>query len=329
MRWSIAMAMIRYGHGFPDILLQGAEPDKIDEFIASKQFDNFDANRYWVHNERQTLEFKGNAQAALNPQNYYSSLLESISCGSGIPEPVLRGAQAGALTGSEVNERAYFKMVSDVQTSFEPIVRELIDKIIMFNMKVDADNIPSYEVVWHPGFELTEVEKANVAETMSRAAVNCTKFMTIDEVRQRFFNMEELPGGEGKVVLGLKAPEPQQVNPFKFDAATDAEAANKMQSSQETLGENLKKIVKNCQENKIKPEDAVISAEMVITEHIGRMKNLVRLQLEAKANKPIADLPPEIDRTFAGMQARYMDSFKRILQDAMNLQAKPSEVAAS
>jgi hypothetical protein len=164
MRWGIYMTMIRYGSGFPDVTLMGPEADQaaIDAFIASGQFDNLSGMKCFVHNKQQKLEFKGFASASINPMNYYQIALETLSMGSGVPEPVLKGSQAGAITGSEVNERAYFKVISDEQTDFEQVIRELVDSILLYLGEGSEDEPLSYKIVWKPSYEPTAKEKAEL-----------------------------------------------------------------------------------------------------------------------------------------------------------------------
>jgi hypothetical protein len=83
--------------------------------------------------------------------------LENISAGTGIPLAILRGVQAGALTGSEVNEREYFKVISSIQGRLEPFMRQLIDWIMPQSGVV---KVQEYELEWAGGFQPSEKESA-------------------------------------------------------------------------------------------------------------------------------------------------------------------------
>jgi hypothetical protein len=249
MRWGIYMTMIRYGSGFPDVTLKGPEADQkaIDAFIASGQFDNLNGMKYFVHNEQQSLEFKGFASSSINPMNYYQIALETLSMGSGVPEPVLKVSQAGAITGSEINERAYFKLISDEQTAFEPILRGLIDKILVYLGKSTVEAPLSYKIVWKPSYEPTQKEKAELDFLNAQTAEKELLCKTVDEVRKDRFKLPALPGKAGAVVIGLAKPaqpQGQGVNPFNPDgtpktpqqiadeqAALDAKQTGQPQSS--------------------------------------------------------------------------------------------------
>jgi hypothetical protein len=123
----MGQTMFRYGSGFPDVEITGANKKQLDSLEASQQFKSLQARTYFLHDEKTKFDFKGLAGKSLNPEPYYVPVMENISCGSGVPLAILRGAQAGQLAGSEVNEREYFKLVSDAQSRYEPGIRTLID----------------------------------------------------------------------------------------------------------------------------------------------------------------------------------------------------------
>jgi hypothetical protein len=313
IRWNVALAMIRYGSGFPDITLEDATGAQIDAFIASGQFDNMNAKKYFVHNQTKKLEFKGVGAQAFNPSNYLQPSLESMSGGTGIPEPVFRGAQAGALTGSEVNERAYFKMISDVQTSQEPLLRDLINRIAA--LEYGEDRIPDYEIVWNPGFEADERTKAEIELLKSQTAEKMLAYMTPDEVRSKLYQLDALPNSEGKMLKKIQ----QQQNPL--DQPAPYQEKNLMDQApsevEKDLAVSLKKIVGECVSGRMPPEDGILGAKLVIEEYVQRMKQVTLLNVRSLAGKPISQLSPERERQYVMMAAEYLDSFKRILKDAM------------
>jgi hypothetical protein len=117
----------------------------------------------------------------------------------------LRGAQAGALTGSEVNEREYFGYISDQQTLYEPTVWELIDRLMDTGQ---ISKVEDYRVVWQSGLELSEKDEAAVELQLAQVRNLKTGWMTIDEVRAEE-GLGALPNGAGAVVLGVKKAEQQ------------------------------------------------------------------------------------------------------------------------
>lgn len=309
VRWGAGLTMIRYGSGFPDVTLEGASLGKIQDFIDSGQFENLNAMKYFVHNEKQSLEFKGVAGHELDPGKYQKIVLESLSTGSFIPEPMLRGAQAGALEGSEVNERQYFKFISDLQSKFDPYLRQLIDKILIGCFEQDPGKMPAYTVVWNPAFELTDEAKTDILLKKAQVLQVRASWLTVNELRKEE-GLGGIPGGD--VCLGLVRASNSRINPPGLDIAVDADISN----SEKQMFGLLEALLKSAKEGKINRTDALTSAEMLIEEHLNRMRNLVKLQLESKLGKPLSKLSPENERKFITMKKRYLDDFQRILADS-------------
>jgi hypothetical protein len=152
--------------------------------------------------------------------------MENISAGSGVPMAILRGAQAGELAGSEVNEREYFKLISDAQSRYEPGIRALIDALIACGQV--KTSVKDYRIVWLGGFELSEKDKAVVELNLAQAREKKQGWMTIDEIRAEQ-GLQQLPNGEGKVVLGVKRAEQQPFSqsPNVMEEKTSEENRNK------------------------------------------------------------------------------------------------------
>lgn len=109
---------------------------------------------------------------------------------------ILRGAQAGQLAGSEVNEREYFKLISDCQSRYEPYIMNLIDRLIETKQVPDKH----YRINWLGGFEINPRDQAAAELDKARSLTLKTNWMTINEIRQ-MEGLERLPGAD--VVLGL------------------------------------------------------------------------------------------------------------------------------
>jgi phage-related protein (TIGR01555 family) len=204
-RWGLGQTLFRYGSGFPDITVKNATKKIIDDLEASQQFKNLQTRTYFLHGDDKTLDFKGLAGKALNPEPYVKPVVESLSCGSRIPEAILRGAQAGALTGSEVNEREYFSFISSLQALYEPYIWDLIDRLMETGQIREVND---YRIVWQSGLELSEKDKAAVELQLAQARNLKTSWMTVDEIRAEE-GKDALPDGSGNVVLGLKKAESQ------------------------------------------------------------------------------------------------------------------------
>jgi len=183
IRWGMGQTMYRYGSGFPDITFTGAEKSDIEDFINSGAFAGLSARTYFVHSENQEIEFKGLQGRSLDPMNYYLPIMENISAGTGIPLAILRGVQAGALTGSEVNQQEYYGLISDEQSAYEPGMRQLINIVRGFGEQANPE--PSqFEFNWQGGFELDEKKKAEIEQLTTQTLLAKGQFMTRNELRK-------------------------------------------------------------------------------------------------------------------------------------------------
>jgi len=204
-RWSLGQTLFRIASGFLDIILHGATKKQIEDFILQNELANLNTKTFLVHGDDKTAQFIGPAGKALNPEPYVKPVIESLSCGSRIPEAILRGAQAGALTGSEVNEREYFGFISSLQALYEPYIWDLIDRLMKTGQ---IRKVNDYRIVWLSGLELSEKDKAAVELQLAQARDLKTGWMTVDEIRAEQ-KLGPLPNGAGQVVLGVKKAEQQ------------------------------------------------------------------------------------------------------------------------
>lgn len=210
-RWSMGQTLFRYGPGFPDIEFTERENADVEKFIQSGRFANLSARTFFAHTDKEKLEFKGAAGAALNPEPYYLPVIQSISIGTAIPVAILRGVQAGALTGSDVNLKEYFKLISDEQSAYEPGIKKLIEILYHNNVKTGestgkaTDEEPEeleFKIEWFSGFELTEREKAEIELIKAQTLRIRGAWRKINELRKEEDPDDEGIGPEGDKLLG-------------------------------------------------------------------------------------------------------------------------------
>jgi hypothetical protein len=207
IRWGAAQWMYRTGGGFPVIKFPlGTTIEQLEEWVDSSAFSNLMSRTYIGITGDMDFDFKGAAGSVLDPQPFFHTNLEQISAGSGIPEPMLRGAQAGALTGSEVNQQQYYKVISGIQACLESAIRWVIDRLVEAGqvsllqqpiqykisdkmrkwLKLDAVPRPEplkYVVTWVSAFELSELDEKRASLLEEQANEVRLKYMTKDEVR--------------------------------------------------------------------------------------------------------------------------------------------------
>lgn len=229
IRWGASQWMYRTGGGFPVIKFPpGTTKEKLEEWIDSDAFTNLMARTYIGITGDMDFKFEGAQGRALDPTPFFQTNREQISEGSSVPEPVLRGAQAGAVTGSEINQRQYYKVIARIQTSLEDTVRWIIDHLAEAGqieglsktadaslsvkvkrwLKKDVKPLPqhfNYDVEWVSAFELTELDEANAELLKERANEVRLRYMTVDEVR-KMNQLQELPNGKGATLVKQPSP---------------------------------------------------------------------------------------------------------------------------
>jgi len=224
-RWAQYETLFRYGSGFPHIHLPNATPAQVQAWISGGNFAAMNARGFMVSTgvgeEAESIEFIGVKGVTLNPDPYNEMAAWNLAMASRIPQDILKGVSAGRITGSEVNERAYFKFINAEQSSVEPIVRELIDRLIATGQIAYADGrrsaIPSnYIIKWNYPQLTPEQSQAQINYLNARAQTERLEYMTIDEVRAKDDPpLLPLPDGAGKMCPGLEtAKRGGEVSPF-------------------------------------------------------------------------------------------------------------------
>lgn len=238
IRWGASQWMYRTGGGFPVIKFPaGTTKEQLEEWVDSNAFSNLMARTYIGITGDMDFDFRGAQGRALDPIPFFQTNREQVSAASGVPEPILRGAQAGAVTGSEVNQQQYYKVISRIQASLEDCMRWVIDHLVEAGqikglskssdeglsekakrwLRIGHDAQPiqqplKYRIEWVSAFELTELDEAQAANLREDANVKRLQYMTIDEVRA-MNELEQLPNGEGST-LQTKQPQPSIGKPF-------------------------------------------------------------------------------------------------------------------
>ncbi|MDH5786991.1 MAG: DUF1073 domain-containing protein [Candidatus Bathyarchaeota archaeon] len=234
IRWGASQWMYRTGGGFATIgFPAGTTAEQLEAYHNTNAFSNlmsrtaiFIAQNSTNENDGMTFDFKGAAGHALDPIPFFQTNVEQIAIATGIPQAKLVGAQAGAVTGSEVNMQDYFKVISREQSKIESVVKWVIDhlaesgqlSIVKAAVDKKSDNYEvnllkrmlrkvirrdyrhktaeNYVIEWNSAFELSELSEAQVEQLHTQANQGKLDYMTIDEVRAEE-NLDPLPNGEG------------------------------------------------------------------------------------------------------------------------------------
>jgi len=210
-REQIVHTIKTHAAGFADITLKGKKSKRqIENFESENQLAYLDARSHFVHDNNSRIDWIGAKGKALDPEPYVNVSLESLSCGSRIPVSHLRGATAGTLAGSEVNDREYWGGIAMQQSLLERTIWDLIDKLMETGQ---IEHVEDYNLVWPPGFELSDQTVAEIELRQAQTQKLMLSWMTVDEVRKKQ-GLTPLPNGAGQVVPDLpqhsEQPEPKQ-----------------------------------------------------------------------------------------------------------------------
>jgi hypothetical protein len=240
IRWGAAQYMFRVGGVFPVLSFPaGTTAAELEAWGASGAFTNLMSRTYILlaqnhaqENDGMTFEFKGAAGSTLDPSPFYLQNIQQIAIATGYPQAKLIGAQAGAVTGSEVNQQEYYKAISRDQEAYceDPIrwvisclsnsgqiklISTATDKKSNSNQLKHLKNLlkralkrdyrhkvtEDYTITWNSAFELSEKDMAQMEEIYARANQARLEYMSIDEVRAERKDgpaLDPLPNGAGE-----------------------------------------------------------------------------------------------------------------------------------
>lgn len=198
-----AEAAFRWGTGHPVFFTKGLVTDAELQEIETQLGDFTRRSIHIVPSEViDHIDLLGEAGSMLNIKALADICIDQIIAGTGYPRPVLLGEVAGVISGSEVNERAYFALLDADHTELEPIVREYFkrDK----NIRKLFNGVEHYEIDWGIRQILDRVSRVELEQKEISNALALTQICTIDECRERLGYKPIGPENYGDVVLGLE-----------------------------------------------------------------------------------------------------------------------------
>jgi len=315
IRWGMSQTMYRYGSGFPVITAKGATYKQLQDMADDNRIKSLMSRTYFLKNESMEIDFKGAEGAALNPTAYYLPIMESISCGSNIPLAILRGAQAGALTGSEVNEREYASYIREQQSLLDYAFRKLVGYVL----NSEEVNLPldNYVIRWKSGLELSEKDSAELALAKEQAQKIRMSYMTLDEVRG-LANLDPIGGEEGARIAGVTKE--QNSSPFgglETDEIPWTADQKRQQGPHSQLVNGLKSIITQVQTNSLREEGARFQARQLIQKYFDFEVQAAKDFIFARTGKRVVTLPTAAAKKMEVLKSTYLDDFEGILKDAI------------
>jgi len=185
---SIANYSQKIGLGAFVIKTRSAMTSELKAAIENMAKD-LSSNRYALIDGRfiESLDFVGASASSINFGEFINVLMDQVAAGSMIPKDILTGASAGAISGSELNSKEAYGMVSKEQTKQNRYVRELVYRL--------GYTETNYLIEWNTRYATDEKEAADVEVAKVNANIGRLQFMTLNEVRARE-NLENVEGGD-------------------------------------------------------------------------------------------------------------------------------------
>ena len=227
-REQIVHTIKTHAGGFADITLKGKKSQRqLEKFEQDNDLANLDSRTRFVHDNNSKIDWIGAKGKALDPSPYVDVSLESLSCGSRIPVSHLKGATAGTIAGSEVNDREYWGGIAMQQSLLERTIWDLIDLLMMTGQ---IDFVEDYNLVWPPGFELSDQTIAEIKLKEAQTHKLQLDWMTVDEIRADE-GLDPLLDGAGDFVGGLsRQPRPSEPEEEQPESKENAGPLKKLRS---------------------------------------------------------------------------------------------------
>lgn len=160
------------------------------ELALEEQIDEYD------HGLRRFMKTRGMnvmdlGSEVVDPTGPFTLIIDLIAGATGIPQRILLGSERGELASSQDAANWAGRIADRRENWAEPVIlRALIDRLIDFGA-LPAPSSGEYSIKWKPLFELTDSEKANLANTWAQAiatlsAVSGTQVVTTEEWRGEF-----------------------------------------------------------------------------------------------------------------------------------------------
>jgi hypothetical protein len=185
---------LRDGYEFPDKTVSGKDAqkellDEIDEYMHGFK-------RYMRTSGVDVNEL--GSDTIPDPSGLSKEIIKALSAGSNIPARILVGSESGELASSQ-DQSTWAGQIASRQTDFaEPeMLRAFIDWCISHGV-LPAPSSGEYSVLWESIFELTDKEKAEVAQRNADALFKLTgglpeNAMSFPDFTKRYMDGYVLP----------------------------------------------------------------------------------------------------------------------------------------
>lgn len=146
------------------------------------------------------IDMMGQAGSMLNIKSLADIAIDNIVIGSGYPRPILLGEVAGVVSGSEVNERAYFALLDRRHTELSYFVIRYFERDI--NIQALLKGVKHYSLEWGIREVLNRMDEAELRQKEISNALALMQICTFNECREvaGFPHISDEEGGD--IIMG-------------------------------------------------------------------------------------------------------------------------------
>ena len=146
------------------------------------------------------IDMMGQAGSMLNIKSLADIAIDNIVIGSGYPRPILLGEVAGVVSGSEVNERAYFALLDRRHTDLSYFVIKYFERDI--NIRNLFKGVEHYSLEWGIREVLNRMDEAELRQKEISNALALMQICTFNECREvaGFPSISDEEGGD--IIMG-------------------------------------------------------------------------------------------------------------------------------
>jgi hypothetical protein len=218
---------------------RGLHADVRDGFTLADPEALSDEIDEYIHGLRRFIRTEGVNVTPLgsnvvDPTGIFTAIISLISAASDIPQRILLGSERGELASSQ-DLTSWAGAISARQTQYaEPaILRQVIDRLIWLGA-VPAPANGDYAVKWQTLFEMSDLQKAQIAKEYAQAISSASAgspelIVPFVEFRERVLGWPAQPETEGAILDEEDSDEDEEEEPEDEeeeegdDATTDAE----------------------------------------------------------------------------------------------------------
>ena len=176
-----------------------------------------------------------------------------------------------------------------------------------------------YEIEWNSAFELNELDEARISLMQEQGNSLKLEYMLKDEVRAEK-NLPPLPLGEGQTLK-------QSQTPSSFGVSTSPQSQNladaKVSNAHPEFVASMQKLIDAAKIGALTRAAAIHEAEHLIGNYSRTREQDALNWLQKRTNQPsLLVLPPEMQLQLEAQRKLYLEQFVKIMDDALNAQAK-------